>query len=119
MKPYNLMKASALSLALIGMPAMLWAQGEPVPETPATPDIPMPPGSPNPLPSPVEVPAPPTTPDLPPEHVASLVASPAAQNAYPPCTATLQDQCTNTRPEADVKATRPNKIPTHRHHLNR
>ena len=119
MKPYNLMKAGAFSLTLIGTPTMLSAQGVPDPETPVTPDIPMPPGSPNPLPSPVEVPAPPTTPDLPPEHIASLGASRAAQHAYPPCTATLQDECMNTRPEADVKAPRPNKMPVHRHQLNR
>lgn len=119
MKPYNLMKAGALSLALIGSPAMLSAQGAPPPETPVTPDIPMPPGSPNPSPTPIEVPAPPATPDLPPEHKANQVASPAAKNAYPPCTATLQDQCTNTRPEADVKTARPNEMSAHRHHRNR
>ncbi len=119
MKPHNLMKAGALSLSLIAAPATLSAQGTQPPETPVTPDIPMPPGSPNPSLPPVEVPAPPATPDLPPEHIASLGASPAAKSAYPPCTATLQDQCTNTRPEADVKAARPNKMPVHRHHLNR
>ena len=30
--------------------------------------------------------------------------APAAQAVYPPCSATLRDQCTNTRREADEKA---------------
>ena len=30
--------------------------------------------------------------------------APAAQAVYPPCSGTLQDQCTNTRREADEKA---------------
>lgn len=119
MRPCDLMKASAFSLTLIAAPAMLSAQGTPPREAPVTPEIPMPPGTPNPSPPPVEVPAQPTTPDLPPEPIASVLVPHAAQNVYPPCTPTLQDQCTNTRPEADVKATRPNKMPMHRRHLNR
>ena len=30
--------------------------------------------------------------------------APAAQAVYPPCSSTVMDQCTNTRREADVKA---------------
>jgi hypothetical protein len=106
MKLKLIWKASTISLALLTAPAMLSAQMADPPETPAVPDIPMPPGPPaTPLP-PVEVPAPPAMPDLPPEHIAKLGTVPGTQVAYPPCSSVLQDQCTNTRPEADVKAIR-------------
>ena len=90
MKPCDLMEASAFSLTLIATPAMLSAQGTPPPETPLTPEIPMPPGAPNPSLPPDEVPAQPATPDLPPEHIASPVASHVAQrmlirNVQPLC----------------------------------
>jgi hypothetical protein len=38
----------------------------------------MPPGSPNPSTSPLEVPAQPATPDIPPEYIGKMTASPAA-----------------------------------------
>ena len=104
MKPYDLMKTSSFSLTPIATPAMLSAQGTPPPEIPVTPEIPMPPGAPNPSLPPDEVPAQPATPDLPPEHIASVLGPHAAQNNYPPCTATLQDECMNTRPEQNVNA---------------
>jgi hypothetical protein len=56
----------------------------PVPEAPPMPEAP-------PAPTPPEVPAPPAAP------------APAPQAVYPPCTKTLQDQCTNTRRGSDVK----------------
>lgn len=120
MKTRKLMKVGALSLTLIAAPAMLSAQDARPPETLVTPNIPMPPAPMNPSLPTVEVSAQPARPDMSPEHIGSLIASPqAVQNAYPPCTVTLQDQCTNTRPEADAKAVRPNKTPVHRYRLDR
>jgi len=81
----------------------------------------------NPAPTPTEVPAPtpmpdPASPPMPmPAQSESMPMNaapgtmpgqqntmmtnppPAAQAVYPPCSATLQDQCTNTRREADYK----------------
>lgn len=113
----TLANASAFSLALIAMPSALCAQMADPPQTPAPPDIPMPPGSPVPLLPPVEVPSEPATPDVQPEHIAKKERVPTVQFAYPPCSATIQDQCMNTRPEADIKAVRPiKKVPHRRHH---
>jgi hypothetical protein len=75
----------------------------PVPEAPPTPEAP-------PAPTPPEVPAPPAAP-MPPEAPATptmaapsaAAPAPAPQAVYPPCTKTLQDQCTNTRRGTDVK----------------
>ncbi|MEP7221135.1 MAG: hypothetical protein ABI673_00560 [Novosphingobium sp.] len=39
----------------------------------------------------------------------------ATPGVYPPCSATLQDQCTNTRPEADYKGGPPQHN-GHRYH---
>ncbi len=114
MKLKLLLNAGAISLVLIAAPAMLSAQMADPQENPVVPDIPMPPGPSSPPMPPVEVPAPPATPDLPPEHTAKLGTVPGALSAYPPCSATLQDQCTNTLLEADVKAIRHSVKPKRR-----
>ncbi|MEO7384484.1 MAG: hypothetical protein ABIU18_06075 [Novosphingobium sp.] len=38
------------------------------------------------------------------QPVAEVYPAPAPQAVYPPCSATVTDQCTNTRREADEKA---------------
>ncbi len=62
-------------------------------------------------PPPPEVPAPPPAPDVPPPP-----PPPPAQAVYPPCSRTLQDQCTNTRPESDTKGGPPAHSVRHRPH---
>jgi outer membrane biosynthesis protein TonB len=113
-----LTNASAFALVLMATPTMLSAQmthpapTPTAPETPATPEIPVSPDTPTPPMPPVEVPAEPVVPDTQPEHIAKILTEPAAQSVYPPCSATLQDQCT----EIDVSAARPHKMAMHRRH---
>jgi hypothetical protein len=109
----TLVNHGVLSLALFATPGMLLAQIADPAKTPAEPEIPMPPGPPSSPMPPVEVPAPPATPDVPPEHIARMASLPMEPSAYPPCSATLQDQCTNTRAEADVKAVHQAVMPMH------
>jgi hypothetical protein len=116
MTMHSLANVSVFSLALLASPSLLSAQ---MADPPQTPEIPMPPGSPGPSAPPIEVPAQPASPEIPPDTTAKMVAMPADPSAYPPCSATRQDQCTNTRPEADVKAVHPAKAPMHRRHHKR
>jgi hypothetical protein len=115
----TLPNSSTLALVLFATPSMLCAQMADPPQTPVTPEIPMPPGAPNPSSPPDEVPAQPAVPDLPQEYNRTMASTPSESAAYPPCSVTLQDQCTNTKPEADVKAVRPAKITKHRRHHKR
>ena len=88
--------ASALSLAV---PAL--AQDTPAPADQAPPAA-MPAHDPMPAPT------------------SALPAAQPPQAVYPPCSATVQDQCTNTRREADEKAsTRSMPMMRHKHHNRR
>ena len=50
----------------------------------------------------------------------AVTQAPAPQADYPPCSATVQDQCTNTRREADEKASPGAKtMASHKHRTRR
>jgi hypothetical protein len=116
----TLTQVGAIALALIAAPSMLNAQAGDPSVPPAAPDSTMQPAPPAPLLlPPVAVPAEPMARAVLPERMVGMAVAPNAQSAYPPCSATLQDQCTNTRPEADVKAVRPVNMPPRRRHHKR
>ncbi|MEO5597420.1 MAG: hypothetical protein ABIQ66_02250 [Novosphingobium sp.] len=58
-----------------------------------------------------------TTTQASPYSSGAMAAAPSGPGVYPPCSATLQDECTNTRPEADYKAsTHSRRMRHHKRH---
>jgi outer membrane biosynthesis protein TonB len=86
-------------------------QPDPAPASPMPAEVPAPsmPPETQPMPEPMPAPSPgPQPPSAATPTMAPMVAQPAPppQAVYPPCSATVQDQCTNTRAGTDRKRMR-------------
>jgi hypothetical protein len=83
----------AFAQATPSMPEMPMPEKLPMPAAPPTPEMPAAPEPP--------ATAEPATPAMPaPEPPAAAVQTAAPPSVYPPCSATLQDQCTNSTHKA-------------------